>query len=686
MNIELCEKSIYDLFLDSANKCKYIIPVYQRNYAWGKNEIDTLINDIFDAYNKRIENYYIGTLVTFNKGNNEYEIIDGQQRLTTIYLILSVIEEEIYENSINIVSELTYKSRKKSVYTLKNIYNLSNLDVNDLDEGIRVGFDFAKNLYKEIKIEENRKQDFNNYLMKNVKTIHYEVPKDVDLNNYFEIMNSRGEQLEKHEILKAYLMGCMKNNDGASKGFAEIWDACSQMGNYIQTTYKRNAFNNCQKIIDEDICYSNNDSENNNNDITILQLTEECLYEKKEDGDKNSGEENNDYYFQPIIDFPNFLLIVLKIFKYIEINDNGNNSADVTLNDIELLNEFKDKEINWNYENVKKFGFYLLKAKYYLDNFFVHQLTKDKEKGNPWILKKYNVENVIDHYCSLIKNDDKDHDNDSNIIIQLLSMFQVTYDTMTRKNYLFYCLYYLIKNNITDSDEDIGNYQDFLEKLAESYFYLYYMNENDSKSFDNVILKNRNFDPIYENNKCMEEKFKKIYVNGEDNENRKQIPLFIFNYLDYKLWKLYYEQIRGNYKEKDIENFFKEELGIKDWNQEGSIINKDVFDSFYFSSTRNSLEHFYPQARVSVDKESPSMTQINCLGNYAYIGSSANSSGSDWSPSAKVEHYLDSKKIDQVSISSLKFKIMMQICERENWQWKQIQEHQDFMLDILFSV
>ena len=64
--------------------------------------------------------------------------------------------------------------------------------------------------------------------------------------------------------------------------------------------------------------------------------------------------------------------------------------------------------------------------------------------------------------------------------------------------------------------------------------------------------------------------------------------------------------------------------------------------------------------------------QINCIGNYAMIGSAINSSGSNWSPKTKLNHYLDdSGKIKLVSVASLKFMIMMQKCrdndrQREN--------------------
>ena len=74
------------------------------------------------------------------------------------------------------------------------------------------------------------------------------------------------------------------------------------------------------------------------------------------------------------------------------------------------------------------------------------------------------------------------------------------------------------------------------------------------------------------------------------------------------------------------------------------------------------------------------------------IGSDVNSSGSNWSPKTKLDHYLDSSgKIKQVSVASLKFMIMMQICKdnlgkKQNgneWTFEDIKNHQNCMLDIL---
>jgi uncharacterized protein with ParB-like and HNH nuclease domain len=69
---------------------KYIVPVYQRNYAWKEEQIETLFNDI----NQEKKGYYVGNIL-INNVNSKKNIIDGQQRLTTLSLFLLAVYEEL---------------------------------------------------------------------------------------------------------------------------------------------------------------------------------------------------------------------------------------------------------------------------------------------------------------------------------------------------------------------------------------------------------------------------------------------------------------------------------------------------------------------------------------------------------------------------------------------------------------
>ena len=667
------ECSINDIYFSNRGaSILYKIPIYQRNYAWGREEIFALIKDVYDSLEKSV--YYIGTLVTYKREENIYEVIDGQQRLTTIYIILKALGIE------NISNALTYSARKVSAATIEQMPNFG--DENDL--GILNGFNYAKDALNEIVGEREVDIDaFKDFFLNKVHIIHYRVPKDVDLNHYFEVMNSRGEQLEKHEIVKAKLSEQLIGDDDAMEKFSRIWEACSDMSFYIQqklpdttTVFGKTMDDFVIESFDE-FPSSNVGSSSSLDMKTISKLLNSPIktIDKDDEVDKND-------HFQPIIDFPNFLLIVLKITRL--WNEDDFNPLSFALDDKELIKEFE--KVKLTPEFVKDFAYNLLLAKYFLDNYVIHHANgEDRVIENPWKLQYYYKKGKQAAYLKDLYEGNKAQQNE---VIQILSMFEVAFTPKQRKNYLFYCLYHLFE------DCGLDNYVVFLRKLADKYFFDVYLDVsklNDMKqpkpnSFDDTIL---NGDELNVELKDVERDFGSIYPVGSDN-----IPLYVFNYTDYRLWEKYAEEIRGNNEKKGsrIRNDFFNALGCSDFELE-------YFNKFYFSRTRKSLEHYYPQAKAG-DNMPISKHDINCFGNFAMIGSDANSSGSNWNPIDKKNRYLDTKS-NQVSVASLKFRIMLQICQDNydagiindsqkrpsglEWNVEDMVRHQQKMLEIIMN-
>ena len=679
----LKECSVKDIYyVNSGTVTYYKIPIYQRNYAWERDEISTLIKDIYDSMVIDKPIYYIGTLVTFKRDENVFEVIDGQQRLTTIYIILTAMGEKV-------TNKLAYSSRKASTQTIEVMSKFEkNKEAKDsdfgeeYDLGIKNGYNFAKEALKDVNMDK-----FKEYFLNHVHIIHYRVPKDVDLNHYFEVMNSRGEQLEKHEIVKAKLSALLEKED--MKKFCQIWEACSDMSFYIQQKLpnmyiqkelpnKKNVFgtdmSNFIPQSFEELYIESNHTDDKMTTKSIAELLNAPVKKEIAKGDCDSNDS-----FQPIIDFPNFLLIVLKITR---MQEKGFNPSEFTLDDKELINEF-DK-VKLTPEFVKQFAYNLLLAKYYLDNYMVHHINgEDKAIENPWKLQYYCKKGKSAYMADLI---DKDKSKQRELV-HLLSMFEVAFTAKQRKNYLFYCLLHLFQ----DWNED--NYLKFVRNLADKYFFDVYLDANKlnerkqpkPNSFDETIIRNGKQSVELEN---VDRPFDDVYPKGSSN-----IPLFVFNYTDYRLWKKYAEELRGNRAKKGSKariEFFTA-LGCSDF-------GLDTFDNFYFSRTRKSLEHYYPQAKAGEDKPITS-EEINCFGNFAMIGSDANSSGSNWNPIDKKNRYLDSKS-NQVSVASLKFRIMLQMCQdnydegikngikREfgyEWNAEDMQKHQEKMLCIIMQ-
>ena len=668
--LPLREISIDELFSGS-ERTVYEIPIYQRNYAWENDEISALVQDVYDAYKKDAHKpYYIGTLVSYNKGDGVYEVIDGQQRLTTIRILL-------YALDIPCTNKLTYRARKKSDDTLKSIPGFK---VEEKDYGIENGYKYAVSAIGDILSAEDR-AGFISYFRSNVHIIHYQVPKDIDLNHYFEIMNSRGEQLEKHEIVKANLMEKLAD-DEERRVFNRIWECCSEMSVYTQQNlrdfqpekvYGRTLYDFLPETF-SDLVVMYRDSkkagEESTGTITIADIINS---RSSRNWDKREEQEKKDS-FLPIIDFPNFLLTVIKITR---MSESGFKPSEFILDDKELLNEFRNA--NMDADKIRAFAVNLLKARFLLDNYIVHHSKEDGTiDSNPWKLQVWykDPETGKGRLRNLIE-DRRRQDK----LAHLLSMFEVSFTARQRKNYLFYCLYYLMNSKSWNVDE----YTYFVEKLADRYFYKVYLDGSKLNaintpipgSFDDAVLDGCKLSTS-DNRVDVKTKFVAIY--GDGHEASAGIPFFIFNYLDYKLWNLYDTDLRGEqYKEgsKERREFF-EKLGCSDFGLK-------VFDQFYFSRTRRSLEHYYAQALATGEQGTLDQNQINCLGNYAMIGSEANSSGSNWSPKTKLDHYLDSSgKISQISVASLKFMIMMQMCrDSQKWDFTDIKAHQEKMISIL---
>lgn len=199
----------------------YVIPRYQRAYAWEDKEIGQLIDDINDIDIDSLENYYIGSLIVSKiQGKAEtYEVVDGQQRLTTLFLLLQyLVFDGVLEGDLG--QTLSFDCRPNSNYTLARIQKIlagQIDDENSIEQPILNGLKVIR-----LKFEEKSGLNRDDFVSRLAHVVLYriEVPEHTDLNRYFEIMNTRGEQLEQHDILKAQLMEYL-NDRGEQEFFSK---------------------------------------------------------------------------------------------------------------------------------------------------------------------------------------------------------------------------------------------------------------------------------------------------------------------------------------------------------------------------------------------------------------------------------------------------------------------------------
>ena len=190
---------------DILSKDTYVIPIYQRNYEWDRLQIARLIEDINSIGND--EQYYLGTLVTFRRNDGSYELVDGQQRHTTLNLIKAVLGERDKFN-------LDFQARTECRLFFKELSeDIDRISYNEKTQNLERGISIIKDIiYETFGIDEEKKTIFKNKFFDHTFIFRTELPKETELNHYFEIMNNRGEQLEKygrHVLLWETIFGIM---------------------------------------------------------------------------------------------------------------------------------------------------------------------------------------------------------------------------------------------------------------------------------------------------------------------------------------------------------------------------------------------------------------------------------------------------------------------------------------------
>lgn len=525
------DKNIFDI------NGEYVIPLYQRGYEWEEKEISKLIEDI-DG--RRInEKYYLGTLIvstTEVDGKKQHEIIDGQQRLTTLFLMLNCICK-------NVEKSLKFACRDKSNYTLEHIESIINNksfgnEENKYDKNIVKAINIIKENFKNIDKEEFIKK------LSNVVIFQIEVPPHTDLNHYFEIMNTRGEQLSQTDVLKAKLMSYLAKEERVI--FANIWDACSEMDTYLQMNFSKDVreqlfgktWNELPPDNWEELKKLKLTNWENENEFKIDEIID-SNYRDKDIEKIDEKDEDEKETFSSIINFTPFLIHVLKVYiinEKIEDKENINK----TIDDIKILEIFEKYTKNIEQDKLgefsKKFIIYLMKCRFIFDKYFIKRKYIDNtEKWSLQELNAYGRKKTPGYSeTKFIEEKDQNKENSNAIynknILMLQSALRVTYTSSKVMYWITEILQWLTKNNCENIKNNLNRFDVEIEDFIKEE-----VNEN--------FLEKKQAD--------------------HQGTNTHHI---VFNYLDYLLWT-------GKYKEvKDSENF--------------------VFEF------RNSVEHWYPREDI----------------------------------------------------------------------------------------
>lgn len=166
------------------------LPSYQRPYSWSIKSTNTLFIDTYEAFKDGINEYRLGSVILHKEGSGKYNIVDGQQRLTTLSILLYCLGDD-----------------KQSM--LKEKYGKLSNDVIVTNYGV---------LYRRTnELSNNERQKYKNYLLNQCTTVQIVTDSEQEAFQFFDSQNSRGKELKPHDLLKSYHLREMNNEDEHQK-------------------------------------------------------------------------------------------------------------------------------------------------------------------------------------------------------------------------------------------------------------------------------------------------------------------------------------------------------------------------------------------------------------------------------------------------------------------------------------
>lgn len=345
-------------------KLIFSIPLYQRLFSWGEEQVKGLLYDLKNHFDPDLDNgtpYYLGMLSCI-KSDNHYDLIDGQQRFT-VMILLAIVLRNYYEKWNGFLDggkRLRFMSRTKDNEYLTAVINrqVEILDPNrKMEDGKKIIFDFMVSQFS----SDDMRESFAKSAYTRMSFFFSELPlsyasNPASLNKYFEAMNAGGKGLEQHEILKVKLMQGEENK----VHLTQIWNAVCDLNRPV---IKRN-----EKDLEEgyrskymqaielcrnhrfneafELCESSYDTEDNNEIGDI---------EAKQQDFRQSFIETGERSF---ITFPEFLMMVIDIYL--------NLSGSYSFYRKELLKIYESHPIPDKQDFYNQLLFYRLLLDYYI--------------------------------------------------------------------------------------------------------------------------------------------------------------------------------------------------------------------------------------------------------------------------------------------------------------------------------
>lgn len=607
-------------------KFSFEIPIYQRLYVWKEEQVRILLDDLYEAFESKKDIFYLGNvLVVENKNENYFDLIDGQQRFTTLWMFSIVLQNAlkpfVYEDE-SFRLNFSIREYVKNYFEdyLKDKNSKLTID-NTISDALGIINTFCS--------KKDNLPEFTKYLMEKVKLLFTIVPKETDLNKLFELINNRGVQLQHHEILKAKLLKYIPSHERLK--YSNLWDACSYMDNYVEKNLRdiakvkiSTAFDNkSSKKDDEKLAYSKDVLElitnTESNEFKPLSLNKILTnnIELSNDKDIEIEEYESDSNVRSIITFSMLLQHTLRIHLIEKEKKDIDKVLDKELLAIFDIFFFCDSD---NEKDVKYFIELLWEVRYMFDKYIIKWV--ETEDGEIHLINQlYLAKNEKSNSKSLVRREPETNEG-----VALLQSMLYHSQQLTTHYWLTPYLYYLYING---GNED------------KHYNYLRYLDNNLlSNNIDESLIKR-----TYKFMSNLNHK-EEIDYSELNEAYGVEFSHYWFYKLEFVLWYLLKDKKDRRWKE------------------------------FRFTA-KNSVEHISPQHPKEEDTNKVSKDILDTFGNTSLVSRSINSEYSNLPYNEKRQRFFNKNK---EKLDSLKMDL---IYENEEWNDNLAIEHQKKMFEYL---
>lgn len=626
---------------------RFIIPTYQRPYVWGDEELKKLLDDFYTSFKTNATSpYYISTILIKEIVKDKVvvaEVIDGQQRFTTLWLIAFEVSQ-VYPDS-KLASflkneeklRLGFEIRQEVTEFLNDLLTEEKVATKIYDQTYIESYPYLKNIAKALVfinsyIEQEKIQKdleaLSDFIYEKVYFIKNTTPANTDLNKLFSTINSSGVQLEQTDIIKANLLNLIDEK----VMYGKIWEACENMNNFFERNARASFPKSNWKSIYLDKCTSfdqnifkyereetNGSTTNSFFSIDSLTLNNIPAYNSlKKQNFSEEDRESEEIYCRSIINFGQLLLHTYRIHLKVE----GKPDFQGTFHTNRLIEIFKELEERKDSNEIKRFFLLLWEVRYLFDRYIIKWVSDINNKVESLELVNINRNND-GHYSR------SNYKRSASLMLQSVLYFTGDY---LRQYWISAYLEYLYfnHNDYAATNEDHLNY---LEKIDNTF-------SLDQTNTDKEL----SWSMMHQNFK-LEKKLKiEDYLLSHKGTGFKH---YWFQKLEYILWK--------NWKDENIET--------------DSFLN-------YRITSRNSIEHIYPQNPENV-VQYPKLDEkyLHSFGNLALLSVAQNSEYSNKAVRVKRSMF----KVKRETYDSLKSYYIFK--SDKEWDIKQIEDHEVNMIN-----